>query len=80
MVADSRSTLRLFSVFLPPHTALLLFFCCCSLSVVIGGAPHGRPDLPDPGPAGSHPGAQGAGLVQFAEEGGAAAEAVELFG
>jgi hypothetical protein len=48
--------------------------------MVIGGPAHGGPDLPDPGAAGSHPGAQGAGFVQFAEEGGAAAEAVELFG
>jgi hypothetical protein len=48
--------------------------------VVISSAPHGGADLPDPGPAGSHPGAQGTGFFQFAEEGGAAAEAVELFG
>jgi hypothetical protein len=70
MVADSRSTLRIFLVF------LLLF----ARSVVICRAAHGGADLPDPGAARSHPGAQGAGFVQFAEEGGAAAEAVELFG
>jgi hypothetical protein len=70
MVADWRSTLRPFPVF------RLLF----ARSMVICGAAHGGADLPEPGPARSHPGAEGAGFVQFAEEGGAAAEAVELLG
>jgi hypothetical protein len=48
--------------------------------VVVGGSAHGGADLADAGAAGGDPGAEGAGLVQFAEEGGAAAEAVELFG
>jgi uracil phosphoribosyltransferase len=47
--------------------------------VVIGGAAHGFPELADPGPARGDPGAEGAGLLQFAEEGGAATEPVELF-
>lgn len=49
-------------------------------SVVICGAPHGSADLAEAGTAGSDPGAQGAGLVEFAEEGGAAAQPIELFG
>lgn len=48
--------------------------------MVEGGPAHGGADLADPGAAGSDPVAEGAGLFQFAEEGGAAAEAVKLLG
>jgi hypothetical protein len=48
--------------------------------MVIRGAAHRFAELADPGPAWGDPGAEGARLFQFAEEGGAAAEPVELFG
>ena len=47
--------------------------------MVVGGAAHGFAELADAGPARGDPGAEGAGLFQLAEEGGPAAEAVELF-
>jgi hypothetical protein len=48
--------------------------------VVVGGAAHGGAELANPGAAGGDPVPEGAGFFQFAEEGGAAAEAVELLG
>ena len=48
--------------------------------MVVGGAAHGFAELADPGPAGGDPVSEGAGLLEFAEEGGAAAQPVQLFG
>jgi hypothetical protein len=48
--------------------------------MVIGRAAHGLAKLADSGAPGGYPGSEGAGFFQFAEEGGAAAEAVELLG
>jgi hypothetical protein len=48
--------------------------------VVVGSSAHGLAELADLRPPGRDPGAEGAGLFEFAEEGSAAAEAVELLG
>lgn len=48
--------------------------------MVVGGSAHGLADLPDPGPARGDPVAEGAGFLEFAEEGRPATQAVESFG